>query len=69
MIIIHIGTQKTGTTAIQKFLAKERAGLLSKKVLYSNISTNHSGPLASLFKDNTFDFFIIKSTAVARLAI
>ena len=60
MIIIHIGTHKTGTTAIQKFLAKERAGLLSKKVLYSNISTNHSGPLASLFKDNTFDFFYYK---------
>lgn len=60
MIIIHIGTHKTGTTSIQNFLSSNRDEIFSEGFMYSSISNNHSGPLASIFKDNPFNFFYYK---------
>ena len=33
-LILHIGCEKTGTTSIQRFLARERAALKSHGVLF-----------------------------------
>ena len=60
MIIIHIGTHKTGTTSIQNFFSRNRDEIFLEGFLYSSISNNHSGPLVSLFKDNPFNFFYYK---------
>lgn len=45
-IFLHIGTHKTGTTAIQNFLSERRADLFQKGILFpvsATISNNHSG--------------------------
>lgn len=42
-VILHIGMPKTGTTAIQEFLAARRKELLDLGVVYPAVATNH-GP-------------------------
>ncbi|ACB50685.1 hypothetical protein cce_1335 [Crocosphaera subtropica ATCC 51142] len=50
---LHIGTEKTGTTTIQSFLAKNRQSLLDKDYLYpeSPGKTNHFG--LAIFSSNS----------------
>jgi hypothetical protein len=60
MIIIHPGTHKTGTSTLQSFLYRNRNEFAENGWCYSNISRNHSGPLCSIFKNNTFNYFYYK---------
>lgn len=50
-IYLHIGTHKTGTTTIQKFLSKNRQNLLSKGVLYPSSPASHHDLLQNKGKD------------------
>jgi len=36
-VVLHIGTEKTGTTSIQHFMSQNRTALLAKGVLYPNL--------------------------------
>lgn len=50
-IYLHIGTHKTGTTTIQKFLSRNRQNLLSKRVLYPSSPVSHHDLLQNKGKD------------------
>jgi hypothetical protein len=54
---LHIGTEKTGTTSIQEFLATNRDKLLKRRYLYpkSPGATNHLGLACYGQDDNRFD--------------
>lgn len=38
-VVLHIGTEKTGTTSIQHFMSQNRTALLAKGVLYPNLGS------------------------------
>jgi hypothetical protein len=54
---LHIGTEKTGTTTIQRYLAKNREGLLAQGILYplSLGEQNHLALTACSMNSSTLD--------------
>lgn len=47
-LVLHVGMSKTGSSALQKWLAKSRAHLLKQGVLYPQSNKNKSHPFLSL---------------------
>jgi hypothetical protein len=54
---LHIGTEKTGTTTIQNFLAKNRDALLSQGIIYPSApgEQNHMALAAFCLEDSKID--------------
>lgn len=38
-VVLHIGTEKTGTTSIQHFMSQNRQALLAKGIVYPNLGS------------------------------
>ena len=56
-LIIHIGTEKTGTSSIQKVLSENRERLIDHNILYPRIfgKVNHSYLSSACLDDDVFD--------------
>ena len=64
-LILHIGTEKTGTTSIQKFLLKNREALNKQNILYPKSTCgllgNHRWVPTFAYNEKFEDDFIIKN--------
>ena len=58
-LILHIGTEKTGTTSIQSWLETNRAELTRRRVFLSNVLDHPSNrALAHAFQDSVDHYFL-----------
>jgi len=65
LCILHLGSEKTGTSSIQKYLSQHRPALLSEGIWYPKAFTNPSGHVHLRLSDAAVDGTLDRNAPVA----